>query len=291
MRAVNLIPPDQRRGAGGVAGRSGGVAYVLIGGLVGVVVLATIYALAAHQASNRKSQIATVTAQASAEQVQANALQPYVQFAQLSQQREQAVVGLVNSRFDWPGAMDQIARSLPSDVTLTSLSGSIGGSGTSSTTPAPPAGAPGAAGAAGAAGLTGPGFTFVGCASSHSEVGTVLVALRRIAGVSNVSLTSATKAGGTSGAGAATPVTGGSGGSCPHVTFNGTLSYGGPGASQLASKPAAGVATPSSTPATKQPAASSQPNATSAAAHRGSALAVSDPPHHVVNSSTPQGKR
>ena len=33
MRAVNLIPADQRRGAGGLAGRSGGIVYVVAGGL------------------------------------------------------------------------------------------------------------------------------------------------------------------------------------------------------------------------------------------------------------------
>jgi hypothetical protein len=29
VRAVNLIPAEERRGAGGLAGRSGGVVYVL----------------------------------------------------------------------------------------------------------------------------------------------------------------------------------------------------------------------------------------------------------------------
>ena len=42
MRAVNLIPADERRGAGGIAGRSGGVVYVLVGGLAVLVALGVV---------------------------------------------------------------------------------------------------------------------------------------------------------------------------------------------------------------------------------------------------------
>ena len=39
VKAVNLIPPDQRRGAGGLAGRTGGIVYVVVGGLAVIVAL------------------------------------------------------------------------------------------------------------------------------------------------------------------------------------------------------------------------------------------------------------
>ena len=43
MRAVNLIPTDQQRGAGGAAGKSGGGAYIFLGALALLVVLAAGY--------------------------------------------------------------------------------------------------------------------------------------------------------------------------------------------------------------------------------------------------------
>ncbi|MDX6726446.1 MAG: hypothetical protein QOK49_1251, partial [Baekduia sp.] len=46
MRAVNLIPTDQQRGAGGAAGRSGGGAYILLGALALIVAMAGAYVLA-----------------------------------------------------------------------------------------------------------------------------------------------------------------------------------------------------------------------------------------------------
>ena len=42
MRAVNLIPAEQRRGAGGLAGRTGGVVYVVLGMLVVLVALGVV---------------------------------------------------------------------------------------------------------------------------------------------------------------------------------------------------------------------------------------------------------
>lgn len=213
MRAVNLVPADQRRGAGGAAGRAGGVAYVVVGLLVVLVAMGVIYAVATRQVADRKSKVATVSAQADAVQVQAQALQPYVAFATISQQRRQAVVLLANARFDWSGAMDQIARALPANVTLTSLSG--GSSGVSATA----AGLPGA----------GPSFTFAACGTSHPNVAQTLVALRKIAGVLNVSLSASQKTGTTSGTGASTGAAsssgGGGAGGCRSVSFNGVVTF------------------------------------------------------------------
>ena len=71
MRAVNLIPAEQRRGAGGLAGRSGGVAYVLTGALAVIVVLGVVYALAVHTVAGKNGQLATVTQQVDAVNAQA----------------------------------------------------------------------------------------------------------------------------------------------------------------------------------------------------------------------------
>jgi hypothetical protein len=138
MRAVNLIPPEQRRGAGGLAGRTGGVVYVVQGMLVVLVALGVVYALAVHQVAARKATLAQVTAEATTIQGEVAALQPYVSFESLTQQRVSSVVALAEQRFDWPQAMEQISLALPSNVTLSSISGTATGGGptAASTTPA-----------------------------------------------------------------------------------------------------------------------------------------------------------
>jgi hypothetical protein len=154
VRAVNLIPPDQRRGAGGLAGRTGGVAYVVLGMLVALVVLGSVYALSVHQVATHKATLAQVTSEANAVQQQVGALQAYVAFDALTQQRVQAVAQLAEERFDWPRAMQQVALALPSNVTLTSLVGAAGGGAAAGST-----GATGATTAAPTTGATTPTTT------------------------------------------------------------------------------------------------------------------------------------
>ncbi|MCA1688975.1 MAG: hypothetical protein LC720_00525 [Actinobacteria bacterium] len=203
MKAVNLIPADQRRGAGGAAGRAGGAVYVLLGGLAVLVVMSLLYAVSASQVSDRQSKLTRVNTQADVVQSQAGSLQPYVTFASLRQSREQAIAALAAGRFDWAASMDQIARALPHDVTLSALTG------------APPASASGPAGPTTAPATSGPSIALTGCATTHTEVADVLVALHRVAGVTSVSLAASQKQ--TSG----TP----SAGTCPGAQFTATLVY------------------------------------------------------------------
>ena len=84
MRAVNLIPAEERRGAGGIGGRSGGIVYVLTGGLAVLVALGAIYALAVHSVADRKGQLATLSAQLAAVNAETQSLSPYVQIAAVS---------------------------------------------------------------------------------------------------------------------------------------------------------------------------------------------------------------
>jgi Tfp pilus assembly protein PilN len=202
MKAVNLIPADQRRGAGGAAGRAGGAVYVLLGGLAALVLLSVIYAVSASQVSDRQSKLTHVSAQADVVQSQATALQPYVSFAAIRQSREQAISTLAVNRFDWAAAMDQIARALPNDVTLSAMTGG------------PPAG--GAATPGVPAPAAGPSVVLTGCATTHSEVATVLVSLQRIVGVTSVQLASSQKQSGPTATTA---------GACPGANFTATLVY------------------------------------------------------------------
>jgi Tfp pilus assembly protein PilN len=233
VRSINLIPADQRRGAGGLAGRAGGASYVVVGALAVFVLMGVFYAIAIGQATSRKSDLARVTAQAASTQAQAMALDPYVQFATIRQLRQQAITSLAASRFDWSDAMDQIARSLPADVTLSSVSGTGGAGGT------PTAVSPGVAAPA----PSGPAVSLIGCATSHSEVATVLVDLNKVGGVGTVSLTSSAKA---------VPATGSTGAAsagCKGATFNATLTYAA-GAGLVSPIHAPGAATATATPPT-----------------------------------------
>jgi hypothetical protein len=228
MRAVNLIPAEQRAGAGLGAGSSEGGAYAVMAVIGGLALLAFLYGRADHQISSRRAQAATLTAQAQRAQAETSQLAPYTSFASLREQRMQAVSTLVDSRFDWAHVFHEFGRVLPVQVSVSSLQGTIAGpSTTGSTTPAAPApatpagatpaattpaaGAPGTPAAAAAPAVTSatppgsvPTFTLAGCATSQPAVALMLDRLRLIDGVGSVTLQSSTKSSaGSSGAGGA----------------------------------------------------------------------------------------
>jgi Tfp pilus assembly protein PilN len=188
MRAVNLIPTDARRG-GAAPSRSGGAVYVLLGALAIAVVALASYVLTQNSISDRQTQLAKVKRDADTAQATATALQPYRDFAQLSQTRVETVRSLAGSRFDWERAMRGLALVLPDDVWLTSFVGTV---------------APGInLGDSGgtASGDTGtlrstqqvPAVELVGCTVDQAEVARVMARLRLVEGVTQVSLASSQK--------------------------------------------------------------------------------------------------
>ncbi len=229
MRAVNLIPAEQRKG-GAIGRRSQGVAFAVLGLLAGAALLTFLYGSASHQLASRKAEAAALTNQAQQVQAQAAQLSSYTSFIQMREQRLQAISQLVGSRFGWSAAMNELSRVLPATISLSSLQGTIGsstGSAAATTSAvAPAAGSTAAAPAAGStastasataaapvASATPPGttptFTLAGCATSQIAVAQMLVRLRLISGVSNVNLQSSARSGSSSGG------SGGSGGTCP----------------------------------------------------------------------------
>jgi Tfp pilus assembly protein PilN len=209
MRAVNLIPSEQRSG-GTVGARSGGAVFfvpVLLGGMA---ILALLYGSAHHALKGRKAEAANLSAQAQQVQSQAAQLAPYASFMSLREQRLHAIAQLVGARFDWPTVMGELSRVLPGQVALSSLIGSIGtsaasGSSSSSTSPAPAAGAAAASTASAVSSATPPGvtptLTLQGCAKSQSVVAQTLVRLRLVSGVKDVELSSSAKTGSGGGTG------------------------------------------------------------------------------------------
>jgi Tfp pilus assembly protein PilN len=199
MRAVNLIPSDERRRGASVgvgAGRSQGIAYVVLGVLAGVAVLVLLYGVARHHASSRRSQLATIAAETQRQQEALSALTPYTSFIALREARMKAVAEVVDSRFDWAHAFHELGRVLPRDTSITSLDGTVGAPGsTSGSSSASSSTATTAAASATPVGSV-PTITLGGCASSQSEVALTLQRLRLIDGVGDVSLKSSAKGGG-----------------------------------------------------------------------------------------------
>jgi hypothetical protein len=240
MRAVNLIPTDQRGGAAVGAGRSEGAVYGVIGLIAGLAVLALLYGLAHHQVTSRRAQAATVVAEAQQAHAAAEQLAPYTSFVALREQREQAVASLVDARFDWAHAFHEFGRVLPSDVSIASLGGTVGSS-TGTTVVAPTA--TGAASSVTSATPPGsvPTFTLSGCATSQPVVAETIERLRLIDGAHEVTLQSSTSSGSSS--------TSSGGGSCggDSTSFSAQVTFDPLPASTVAAAAAKTVADPTST--------------------------------------------
>jgi hypothetical protein len=211
MRAVNLIPAEQRAGAGGMTGRSDGGAYLVLAVLAGVVLMALLYGSARHQVASKRKEVASVTAQATSVEAQASQLSSYTSFIALHDERVNDITQLIGTRFDWPHVFYELGRVLPTDVSLNSVQGSVAAaSPTTSAATTAPTTATTASTASPVTSATPPGsiptLTLSGCTVSQSEVAVTLARLRLINGVDEVHLNSSSKSGATSG--------GSSGGSC-----------------------------------------------------------------------------
>jgi Tfp pilus assembly protein PilN len=202
MRAVNLIPSEQRSG-GTVGARSGGAVFLVLGLMAGLVVLALLYGRSHHELQSRRGEAATLNARVRQVQAQAAQLAPYASFMTIREERLHSIAQLIGARFDWPNVMGELSRVLPSDVALSSLVGTVGSA--SATTLASKAATP-AAGAGSVSSATPPGatpsVTLAGCATTQAVVAQMLVRLRLINGVSSVTLQSSTKSGSSGGASA-----------------------------------------------------------------------------------------
>jgi Tfp pilus assembly protein PilN len=182
MRAVNLIPSDQQRGAGGAAGKSGGGAYILLGALALVVVLAASYVVSGKSVDDKKAELVDVTQQAAAAEAKAASLTSYTKFAAISAKRVETVSQLAASRFDWAHALREVSRVLPENAWLTTL--------TATTSPTVSVG--GSSGALRSA-LDVPAIQLQGCTTSQASVAKLIARLRLIDGVQRVSLEDSTK--------------------------------------------------------------------------------------------------
>ena len=212
MRAVNLLPPDTRGaskasaelGAGPEA-TGGAGAFVVLGVLAACVAGVAGHVLINNTIKQRQADLAEVTQRAQALQSQANQLKPYADFDSMAKARVQTVKDLAGSRFDWEQTLRDLARAIPANVTLKSLTGDIstdaGGGGSTLRTA-----------------IAAPAITITGCAPEQREVARLMARLHDIDGVTRVSLSkSAAEEIATSGRHAARPGPSSSGATPPRA--------------------------------------------------------------------------
>jgi Tfp pilus assembly protein PilN len=204
MRAVNLIPAESK-----VGGRSGMAPYILLGVLAVLLAGVAYYVLTSNSIVDRKAKLAALENQTQAAQQQAQAVQPYQQFASLAQARVQTIRQLGQARFDWQRALSDLSKVMPDNVWLSSLTATVA--------PGVSIGGGGGGGGGGTTNLRGalpnPAFEISGCTTDHDSVVRFISRLRLMDGVQRVALADSQKGDSSSSGGGSG---GSTGGDCRH---------------------------------------------------------------------------
>ena len=183
MRAVNLIPVEDRRGLRGSGSGSGVASYIVLGVLAAVVAMSAAYTHTNRSLGDRRAQLESVQSQVDTAQAQVQRYSSYTGFTALRQKRSETVRSLAASRFDWSHALHELARTIPSNAWLTSLKGTV----------TPGVSVDGGTSDSLRASLPNPALEVMGCTTSQADVAKVISSLRRIDGVERVSLSSSQK--------------------------------------------------------------------------------------------------
>ena len=181
MRPVNLIPADERRGDEAPL-RTGHLVYVLTGGLVLLLLGIVAVTLTSKQISDRQDQKASLQQQLDEATARASSLAAFSNFRAVQESRLATITSLAQSRFDWSRVLNELALVLPSDVSLTSISGSV----------SPDVAVQGSGGGGGnlRAEIAAPALEITGCAPGQDAVAGFVAALEDIDGVTRVGLES-----------------------------------------------------------------------------------------------------
>lgn len=184
MKAVNLIPPDARRGGHTDIRSLRGPGTFVLGLLVVVLAMVTLYVMAANKVSENRGRLAALQQQLDQTQALASKLNGYTQFEALAKARVQTVQEIASGRFDWHQALSDLSRVVPANTSLTSVSATV----------SPNSGAGGTSSAGGLRGdITVPAFELSGCTATEDDVSRLMSRLRLIRGVSRVTLSDAVK--------------------------------------------------------------------------------------------------
>jgi Tfp pilus assembly protein PilN len=177
MRAINLIPAEDRRGSRAPS-RAGLLSYFLIGALVLVLIGITSLVMTSSSISDKEAEVSSLEQARDDAQARASALQAFADFSAMQEERTATVTSLAQSRFDWERVMRELALVLPDNVWLTSLTGTV----------SPSVQLDSAAGLAIRQTVTGPALEMIGCTVSQEDVGGFVAALRDIDGVTRVTV-------------------------------------------------------------------------------------------------------
>ena len=178
MRAVNLIPPEERRGTRRAA-RTGPLSHLLVGLLIAAVAAVTALVLTTNTISDRESEVVRLEQEQAELASQAAKLEPFTAFRTLEQARTQTVTSLAKSRFDWERVLRELSLVLPADVWLINLTGTVSSQ----------VDLDDGAEIVARDSVEGPALEIVGCAASQDSVGRFLAALSDIDGVTRVTAT------------------------------------------------------------------------------------------------------
>src|SRR5215211_3298327 len=176
MRAVNLIPQDERRTAG--SARAGLLSYFVLGALAAVLLGVTVLVLTSNQISERKAEITRLEQERDATQARADSLRAFADFSSMEEERTATVTALAQSRFDWERVLRELSLVLPPNVWLTELEGSVTNDVDLEDT----------VDVETRSSVDGPALELVGCTVSQEAVGAFAATLGEIDGVTRVSV-------------------------------------------------------------------------------------------------------
>jgi Tfp pilus assembly protein PilN len=177
MKAVNLIPNDQRRAQG--SGAQAGSSYIVIGVLVTLLAMVAGYVLTSNKVTKNKNDAAAAKAEADSLEAEIAQRGAFTNFSQIKETRLASVSGVAETRFDWERLMRELSRVMPSGTWLQTTDASVTGevAGAEASTPV-----------AGAVVAPQPKVNLVGCTPDQSDVAGMMVRLRQLHRVSDVEL-------------------------------------------------------------------------------------------------------
>jgi Tfp pilus assembly protein PilN len=179
MKAVNLIPSDQRRAK--ASGNVSGGAYGVLGVLAVLLVMAVAYVMTSNSANDRQGKAEQARQEALAAESQSKQLGAFTDFASIKEQRLTSVMAAAQTRFDWERFMRELSRVMPANswihTTNASVSGDTSGGNLTSTATTVPL----------------PEANLVGCTPRQSEVARMMVRLEQMYRVTDVALNESTQ--------------------------------------------------------------------------------------------------
>lgn len=220
MKAVNLIPAEERRAVRGQGAGPSLPTRLLLGGLGAAVLGVTVLVLVSNQINSKQDELAKLQTKQSNAVAATEALRPYGEFVSLQQARYTTVKGIASSRFNWERVVRQLSRVVPPKVWIMDFKGTV----SKDTASGGASGGGGGGGGSLRGSIAGPAVELKGCAPTQSESARLMTRLRNIDGVESVVMT---KSGSASdeqtGGGAAAPApsspTPGDSGGCPKLEF------------------------------------------------------------------------